>query len=205
MGQWQLLILLSVAWDHVASSNSFTSLSPPPFLFSQLHGLCQLAEHLLEERQPSPCHDGKLQPFLYERGNNVGEKSPLYQEPDCLLITASVSHSRGDQVSLPFFYILEATHCTIKDGPSPPPLFFPFLLFLRRFSNLLWSVRWSCSEKDKLQACCETHFFIRNLRVQREHCWTQPVPLSYFLEFISVLSLEHGYLTVLELTLLRAK
>lgn len=53
----------------------------------------------------------------------MGEKLPLYQEPDCLLITASVSHSRGDQVSLPFFYILEATHCTIKDGPSPPPFF----------------------------------------------------------------------------------
>lgn len=98
----------------------------------KLHGLCQLAEHLMEERQLSPCHDGKLQPFLYERGNNVEEKLPLYRESNCLLIIKStVSHTVIAIKSLCLF-------STFWNQLVAHRWSFPLFRFLRRFSSLLF-------------------------------------------------------------------
>lgn len=109
---------------------------------------------------------------IYERGNNVEEKWPLSKEPDCLLITPTVSHWLIAITSTIFPHFGIHSLCTIKDEWSFPPFFFLSLFFPQKIQkSIIWSLRWSCSEKknqkNKAQACCETKFFLHAARVFR--------------------------------------
>ncbi|XP_070419651.1 cytospin-B isoform X9 [Equus przewalskii] len=104
---------------------------------TKLHGPCQLAERLVEERQPSPCHDGKLQPFLYERGSNVEEQSPLTESR-----TVSWWHPLFHRViAVKSLYLFSTcwNQLIAQSKMSPPSVFLSFSQKIQQ--SFIWSIR----------------------------------------------------------------